>query len=244
MMGTGKTSYAIQMLKEAEIDQKFIYVTPFLDEVQRIKQEVYNRDFKEPDAMHGSGTKLELLKRLIGNGDDIVTTHALFAKADDELIDLLSWSNYTLVMDEVMEVISQLQVRKGDIKMMLNGGAIEITEGGKVDWKEHPRFDTTFSTVRDYAIAGNLYLVNDVVFVWSFPAKIFELFNQVYIMTYMFVGQLQRYYYDLHNIKYEYFSVIKKVERYELIPKLEITEDHSRLKQLINIYEGKLNDIG
>lgn len=35
MMGTGKTSYAIQLMREAEIDQKFIFVTPFLDEVQR-----------------------------------------------------------------------------------------------------------------------------------------------------------------------------------------------------------------
>jgi hypothetical protein len=31
MMGMGKTSYAIQMMKEGEINQKFIFVTPFLD---------------------------------------------------------------------------------------------------------------------------------------------------------------------------------------------------------------------
>lgn len=73
-------------------------------------------------------------------------------------------------------------------------------EGSKVNWKEHPKFDTTFSTVRDFALAGNLYYVNNTAFVWNFPAKIFDLFEQVYIMTYMFDGQLQRYYYDLHNI--------------------------------------------
>ncbi|MCM2535020.1 hypothetical protein NDK43_25100 [Neobacillus pocheonensis] len=97
-----------------------------------VKQEVTNRDFKEPDVKHGSGTKLESLKRLIANGEDIATTHSLFSKADDEFIDLLRWENYTLIVDEVMEVISQLQVRKGDIQMMLNGGAIEVDEGGRV----------------------------------------------------------------------------------------------------------------
>jgi hypothetical protein len=244
MMGTGKTSYAIQIMKETEINQKFIFVTPLLNEVQRIKQEVSNRDFKEPDAMHGSGIKLESLKRLIASGDDIATTHSLFAMADDELIELLSWSNYTLIMDEVMEVISQLQVRKGDIQMMLNGGAIEVDAGGRVTWKEHPKFDITFSTVRDFALSGNLYMVNNTAFVWNFPAKIFDLFEQVYIMTYMFDGQLQKYYYDLHDVEYDYFSVIKQWDRYELQPKSDVIEDRSHLKEIIHIYEGDLNEIG
>ncbi|MFJ5713719.1 DEAD/DEAH box helicase family protein [Neobacillus sp. NPDC093127] len=244
MMGTGKTSYAIQLMREADISQRFIFVTPYLDEVQRIKQEVTNRDFKEPDSKHGSGTKLQSLKRLIADGEDIATTHALFAMADDELIELLSWSNYTLIMDEVMEVISQILLKKGDIQMMLKGGAIEINDGGKVTWKEHPKFDTTFSTVRDFALAGNLYLVNNVAFVWNFPAKIFNLFDMVYILTYMFDGQLQKYYYDLHNVQYDYYSVVKYGDRYEL-QQLSVTqEDRSNFKNLIHIYEGEMNDIG
>jgi hypothetical protein len=244
MMGTGKTSYAIQMMKESEINQKFIFVTPFLDEVQRIKREVTNRDFKEPDVTHGSGTKLESLKRLIGNGENIATTHSLFASADKELYELLRYENYTLIMDEVMDVISVLKVKPGDVQMMLRGGAIEVDENYRVIWKEHPKFETMFIDVRDMALAGNLYLVNKTALVWNFPAQIFDTFEQVYIMTYMFDGQLQRYYYDMHNIEYEYFSVVMENDRYKLKPKLEVLEDHSSLKELIYIYEGDLNDIG
>ncbi|TWE08760.1 hypothetical protein FB550_101788 [Neobacillus bataviensis] len=245
MMGTGKTSYAIQLMKEAEIEQKFIFVTPFLDEVQRIKQEVTNRDFKEPDTKHGSGTKLESLKRLIANGDDIATTHSLFAMADDELIDLLKWENYTLIVDEVMDVISVLQgLRKDDIPVLLDSGLIAISEENQVIWKADPEMDTKYNFVRDYALVGNLYAVNSTAFIWNFPAKIFELFEQVYIMTYMFDGQLQRYYYDLNNVKYDYYSVVKEDNRYQLQPNSERTEDRARLKELIHIYEGKLNDIG
>jgi hypothetical protein len=245
MMGTGKTSYAIQLMQEAQMNQKFIYVTPFLDEVQRIKSEVSNRDFKEPDTQHGSGTKLQSLKRLIASGADITTTHSLFSMADDELIELLQWEKYTLIVDEVMDVVSQLQVRTGDIKMMLKGGAIEIDQAtSRVLWKEHPKFDTTFSIVRDYAIAGNLYAVNNTAFVWNFPAKIFSLFEQVFIMTYLFDGQLQRYFYDLHGIQYSYFTVAKQGDTFRLVPKSDTKEERSRFKELIHIYDGKLNEIG
>lgn len=245
MMGTGKTTFAIQLMQSAEEYQKFIYVTPFLDEVQRIKAGVSNRDFREPEARHGSGTKLESLKRLVADGADIVTTHALFVMADDELMDLLTWSDYTLILDEVMDVVSQLQVRTGDVKMMLNSGAIEIEPDTKrVIWKEHPKFDTSFSTVRDYALSGNLYAVNEVALVWNFPAKIFDLFEQVYIMTYLFDGQIQRYYYDLHGIQYDYFAVVKDADKYGLKPKSDVPEERSHLKELIHIYEGKFNDVG
>ncbi|QWG56870.1 hypothetical protein EXW50_16300 [Bacillus mycoides] len=246
MMGTGKTSYAIQLMREADISQKFIYVTPFLEEVQRIKTEVSNRDFKEPENRHGSGTKLESLKRLIANGHDITTTHALFAMADEELVDLLQWENYMLIIDEVMEVVLQLQgLRRDDIPVLVSSDLIKIdADTSQVIWISDPKLDTKYNTVRDYALAGNLYAVNNAAFVWNFPAKIFNLFEQVYIMTYLFDGQLQRYYYDLHGVQYDYYAVVKESDRYELVPRSTILEDRSKLKELIQIYDGRLNEIG
>ena len=61
IMGSGKISYAIQMMQEAPPEQRFIYVTPFLDEVKRIKRSVDNRYFKEPSVEHGQGAKLNSL---------------------------------------------------------------------------------------------------------------------------------------------------------------------------------------
>ncbi|TGE32859.1 DEAD/DEAH box helicase family protein [Desulfosporosinus sp. Sb-LF] len=244
MMGTGKTSYAIQLMQEAGDSQKFIYVTPFLDEVKRIRESVTNRKFKEPDVKHGDGTKLDSLKRLIANGEDIATTHALFAMADDELMDLLKWENYTLMIDEVMEVISVLQtVKKGDITILEDSGTIEIDPRTiQVHWTADPKLNTKYNEVKSYALAGNLFSVNNTAFLWNFPAKIFGFFDQVFIMTYMFEGQLQRYYYDLHKIKYDYSEVTKVGERYELVSR--VYHDRSHLKQLIIIHDSKLNDIG
>ncbi|UOF89063.1 hypothetical protein LSG31_14135 [Fodinisporobacter ferrooxydans] len=63
-------------------------------------------------------------------------------------------------------------------------------------------------------------------------------------MTYLFDGQLQRYYYDLHGIQYNYYAVVKEGGRFVLKPKLDVPENRFYLKKLIHIYEGKLNDIG
>lgn len=245
IMGTGKTSYAIQLMKEAPDTQRFIYVTPFLDEVQRIKSEVSNRSFREPNAKHGFGTKLASLKKLIVAGEDIATTHALFSLADDELMELLKWQRYTLIVDEVMDVIEQVPLKRDDLPVLLKSGFIEISEETQaVSWTGDPKMNTRFNDVMNYALSGNLYAVNNIAFVWNFPAKVFNLFDQVYILTYLFTGQIQRHYYDFHGIQYDYFDVVSNGGHYELAPKSNVKEDRSRFRDLITIYDGKLNEIG
>ncbi|MHA4067886.1 hypothetical protein ACX16W_22875 [Bacillus cereus] len=48
--GAGKTSYAIQYMNEHK-DKLFIYVTPFLTEVERIKEQTI-QEFFEPNAKY------------------------------------------------------------------------------------------------------------------------------------------------------------------------------------------------
>jgi hypothetical protein len=246
MMGTGKTSYAIQMMNTAPKTQKFIFVTPILDEVKRIKEDVTNHNFTEPDTTHGQGKKLESLKKLIASGADIVTTHALFAMADKELMELLQWENYTLILDEVMEVLAILDtIKQDDIATLKDTGLISVDEAThQVFWTGKPDYNARYNDVKQYALSGNLYEVNGTAFLWNFPAKIFNLFSEVYILTYLFDGQIQKYYYDLHGIQYDYYAVVKSGQRYELKPKHLVPEDRSHLKALINIYDDKLNNIG
>lgn len=168
--------------------------------------------------------------------------------ADKELGDLLRWEGYTSILDEVMEVISTLQMlKKDDLELLVGSGAIEISgEDGKVTWLKDPTFNSKYNEVKGYALAGNLYAVNNTAFIWNFPAKIFSLLEEVYILTYLFDGQLQRYFYDLHGIEYEYFSVERNSDRYKLVPRTNEADltDRQQLKQLIHVYDGKLNDVG
>ncbi|MED1801995.1 DEAD/DEAH box helicase family protein [Brevibacillus porteri] len=248
--GYGKTSWAIQYMNEMCVDShKFIYVTPFLDEVTRIQQSVHSRKFYEPESIKGE-TKLDDLHRLLGQGKDIATTHALFQMANAETRELIRSNNYTLVLDEVMNVIEQVPLKKDDLKLLFEAGVIDIVTDGKglkfITWLEDKSInDTEYNHIMQMALTGNLMFCDNSALIWNLPCDIFKMFNNVFILTYLFKGQFQRYYYDLHGIKYRYLSVVKNHDQYSLVPYADrCHHDKSRIASLINIYKGKLNNIG
>ena len=69
--------------------------------------------------------------------------------------------------------------------------------------------------------------------------------NTYTIMTYMFDGQIMKYYYDYHKIKYTYKSIQKKREDYYLCDYNPDSENRSKYIPLINIFDDSvLNEIG
>ncbi|MUK89281.1 hypothetical protein GMD78_12955 [Ornithinibacillus sp. L9] len=102
---------------------QFIYVTPFLEEVKRVKHSVTSRESFEPLARNGE-TKLDDVHKLLGEGKDICTTHALFQMATAETLELIRVNNYTLIFDEVLNIIVQVPLRKSDLTLLLEAEAI------------------------------------------------------------------------------------------------------------------------
>ncbi|MEC0089887.1 DEAD/DEAH box helicase family protein [Paenibacillus macquariensis] len=248
--GYGKTSWAIEYMNEMSTEShRFIYVTPFLDEVERVQQAVVNRKFYDPKSIKGV-TKLDDLHRLLGQGNDICTTHALFQMANAETRDLISSNDYTLILDEVMNVIEQVPLRKDDLNFLLNAGVIEYVNNDKgltfIKWKDDKiGYDTKYNDIKYMALSGNLMYCNSSALIWNLPCDLFLMFRDVFILTYLFKGQFQRYYYDLHEVKYQYLSVTKEQQGYILVP-YENRQIHDKtvLSQNISIYEGQLNVIG
>lgn len=76
IMGSGKTSAMLNMINESDEFDKFIYITPYLDEVARIEQSCVAKNFKQPVAV--SGSKINGIKKLLINDHNIVSTHSLF----------------------------------------------------------------------------------------------------------------------------------------------------------------------
>src|SRR5690349_18771773 len=89
IMGAGKTTYIIDHMNRAHgryhLDRlsgvvahppRFLYVTPLLEEVDRVKAACPALDFKDPAPIHGR--KYFGLDKLIDEGQNIATTHALF----------------------------------------------------------------------------------------------------------------------------------------------------------------------
>lgn len=77
-MGYGKTSYLIQMINEDKSNNKYIFITPFLDECERIQSSCKTKKFIQPTNKNKKGSKLESLKQLIIKEKNIVSTHSLF----------------------------------------------------------------------------------------------------------------------------------------------------------------------
>ena len=103
--GAGKTSWAIQMMNE-EQDQHFVYCSPFLSELERIKTKVPSRRFKEPEhyvlSEEGaliSSTKKESFDWLLFLKEDIAVTHSTFLNATEETESLICAGEYTLILD-------------------------------------------------------------------------------------------------------------------------------------------------
>jgi hypothetical protein len=234
IMDSGKSEWAIQYMNENE-DKNFIYITPFLDEVNRIKTNCINRKFKEP-INKGEG-KLSSFKKLLSKGENIASTHLLFSYADDEVIELLKMKNYILILDEVMNVIENLDIDKIDLKMLFNDKLLILNSDSTLSWNsEYSNYSGKFEYIKIMAEHNRLIYYSDTILMWRFPVDVFESFKEVWILTYMFKGQIQRAYYDLYKKEYRFYSIKNK--------KLSEYSDNERIKDLITVYNDKLNEIG
>src|SRR5690606_30576428 len=88
-------------------------------------------------------------------------------------------------------------------------------------------------------------IYNDVALIWCFPIEIFKACKEVYILTYMFDAQIQKYYYDFYNTRYDYMYVEKINNTYVLKDKQQKYNYIFDYKNKINILDNeKLNSIG
>lgn len=257
--GSGKTSAALNMINEAPDDVHFLYITPYLSEIDRLQKYCAKKNFKAPKSREENGkNKLENLKKLIQNGYNIVSTHALLNRFDSEIIEICRASNYTLLLDECADVIEPYNIGPKDFETLMTYCDID-SETRQLIWKESEQDynDSKFAEEKRLCELGSLVLYpekddnaepNRNLLVWSMPCSVFEAFSGgVYLLTYMFNSQYQRYYYDYYGLQYEYLSVEgDSVENYHFVKfdpdKSYIKYDYSKL---INIVDNeKLNLIG
>lgn len=243
LMGTGKTQAAINYINST--DKKIMYVTPYLTEVERIIKACPDKRFKQPVNYNGTASKMISLKHLLDNGENIVTTHALFHQFDDQTIELCYGQGYVLIMDEVTDVIDVYPMGKEDTKIMLEK-FVEVKENGILKWIESEYNDPKFLEEKRLCEMECLAMYGDSLMMWLFPVKIFQAFHESYILTYMFSGQMQKYYYDFNDLDYNYMYVDgDAMDNYHFVTEPVQHESKYNYKELIHILEDeKLNTIG
>lgn len=238
--GAGKTSFAIEYMNN-ELFERFIYITPFISELDRVIKACDNRDFTQPNKITGKGSKKNHFYELLKEGENITSTHSLFRSISRDIINTIKEMEYILILDEVCDVVENIDISKYDLNMLLTTNTIDVNDDNKVIWVDE-NYVGKFSYLKDSIKNGDVYLYNESMILWTFPINIFKAFKHVYVMTYLFKAQIQAYYYDLNKLKYDYKSVENRDGKYELVDYKEINGE--KYKNLINIYEGNLNKIG
>jgi hypothetical protein len=210
MMGSGKTTAMLNFINESPPEKKFIFVTPFLDEGNRIKAYCPERDFRSPEAFDGESdivskprSKLIDFKQFLREKQNIVTTHALFERFDDEALSLISSAGYTLIMDEVADVISLFDISLHDTRILLRN-CMDQQEDGRLIWNREDRhYYGRYLDYKELCDKGWLWYYNDQAIIKMMPPSLFTAFSDVYLMTYLFDAQFQRAYFDMFDIPYE-----------------------------------------
>lgn len=224
IMGSGKTYEAIQWMKET--DEKFVYITPFLSEVDRVLSEV--DAYKPLRTSVDSGKKNGLLN-LMSYSLNVVSTHACFKMLNRHDYND-SFKDYVLVLDEVVEPIEILNLSRNDIDLLVSTNTIKINEDNSVDFI-YEDYNGKFNYLKELCNTSNVFLVSDTFLVWNFPVEIFKSFKRVEILTYIFEGSILSSYFKLNNIEY-------------VLDKKDDSSDKEKIKNLLNIYDGSSNSIG
>lgn len=239
--GVGKTTTLINLINNDTSNQKYIFITPFLSEVERIKKSCPDKNFVSPDE--NNKTKLEHFSKLINEGRNIVTTHALFKKIDSDRVSIEALQNYVLIMDEVADMVEELPVSKSDLKLLSNKVTIH-PRTHMVEWNDNDyqgKFDEYKRMIKLNNIFAYVDQNNNIVsMMWLFPYRVFQAFQQIYILTYMFDGQIQKKYFDYFGASYANWYV----KDFNLTPTPQIY-DYRHTKSLINVCQDqKLNEVG
>lgn len=191
IMGGGKTTGILQWI-ENNPNEKYIYVSPLLSEVQeggRIHEHLSRVTFEVPSNFEGSKSTnfLELLKE----GSNIACTHSLYLLMKDEHFEAMENNEYIVIIDEEINVVGSFdKYSKQDLEWLLERGEVEVTEkDGMVSWVGNPvESGHKYYNMMKYCDSNSLYatLRSDTMMVTQLPVKLFKCAKRVVILTYMF----------------------------------------------------------
>lgn len=236
IMGSGKTTKAIADMKKSK--GSFLYVTPFLDEVKRILNEVPNTfEPKVTNVKNQLGEweiqyKRDNLLRMANKGKSIVTTHSLFTKL--QRTDYSFFTDYDLILDEVLTPIEVIKMTSDDINIAFEKGLlVKNKTTGEVTYTGD-NYKGFYLALKRYCDTANVIHVNNRLLVWAFPPEIFKAFKSITVLTYLFEGSLLASYFKYYNIP---FKVMKQSSQQEILMKQSIAK-------LLTVHKGKSNRHG
>lgn len=197
-MGRGKSSAAIRYMNENRNRKRFLYITPYIKEVERICESC---GFEQPN--NDQTTKSANLKHLMTKGANISATHSLFYLMDDETLRLAREQRYSIIIDESISPIEKLNITDDDFELLQY--LTKCDESGMVHWLDEG-YVGKFSDYKNMADSRSL-LKKDGSLLCVMNPNILKAFKEVFMLTYMFEGQYQKAYLDFFKFPYHIVGV-------------------------------------
>lgn len=247
IMGAGKSQSAISYMNDHP-DERFIYITPYIDEAARIQSGCPSLHFVTPSQISANynHSKVEHTKSLMRQGRNVATTHAAFRLYTEDMISSIKEWGYTLIIDEAVNVLSELEVSKGDIDLLLMAGMLKKMPDGSIVPGENEYTGTRLADLCAITQHSDIIQMDDRYYFWELHSHILSAFRDVYVLTYLFDGQDMSYYLRKRNIPYVRIGVERTGDTYHFSESTSYMPPYTQhLSELIHICDNeKLNSIG
>lgn len=251
IMGSGKSQAAITYMNQHP-EKRFIYITPYNDEDERIANACPGLHFQIPSEKipEYHFLKIEHTRALLKEGKNIATTHAAFRFYTEDMIGDIEKYNYTLIIDEAVDFFQETTYKKGDVDVFLDGGFIEFVDGQySYTGKEY-----TGSKMRELfkmLKCNNLIRVESGsrdgwdYYYWITPPDVLNAFSEVFVLTYLFDNSELRFFFDIYGIPYTKIGVTYEDKCYHFIDDSSKSRCKYNIREKIHVLmDYKYNEVG
>jgi len=234
-------NFSNTLYKEKDIRKKPLFTEGSNHEYIYGKPPEYGADlkhlnFRHPNTRNKQGSKEESLCKLIENGNNVVSTHSLFADLGSNVIDAAK--EYTLIIDETVNVYELDNIKK-DVDHCIGKNWISISEEDDMTLIFHPdRYaqeegvsledameDSRYKDLAYQCDLGQILYVDGKTVVWELSPKLIQSFKEVWVCTYMFEGSDMCSFFKKHGIEYSYVKIEGKKKAKDVAHLIEVVDD-------------------
>lgn len=250
-MGVGKSSSSIAYIN-AHPEKRFIYITPYLDEANRIKQGCSGAHFVEPSNKRREYhfRKVEHTAALIREGRNITSTHQAFKGYTQEMLEDIRRQHYTLIIDENVDVLEPMDFHPEDLQIAVDEGYV-VENNYVYTLGEREYNGKAFRELISWLKSREILRIDDKdgqsLFYWALPPDLLTSFDDVFILTYMFEGQSLHHFLQIYNLPFSYIGVHRTDDGGYCFGEAPgyVPEYVSHLKERLHILDDpRLNQVG
>lgn len=228
----------VKYIKQNNPTQKILIVLLYHKEIIRYSSALanYGNFFSISESIT---YKKGALEKALKNNKDIICTQALFLEHSelfqsncndyiliiDEVINSaiqqVQLPTYEILEKSDNENKTKLTTYKftsNDIDIMLEQKILLVSDDNLIHWNNEYNKESIYNLLKDFFSNSTIYLQQSInynsentkyAFIKTIPIELFETFQDIYILTYLWKAQIMKYYFDMNNISYRYLEPIE-----------------------------------